>query len=217
MVTTYPGQQGQNVQYPQWLQVGMQQQPNVTQLQEWFRKADLNNNGLLSAEELQKCMLASGNEFTIGTCKLMLEAFDYNKSGTLNFQEFMALYNYLQRMKQAYTQYDRSGAGLNIEEALEAMGAHPGMHSEMSQLIPQMFSHYDKYGTGRLKMNSFLKLAFFSAKIMNNYEMGLKPVGVRDIGQQTTTAQQPQQKTGLLGFAGKFMDQLSHKPKTKNY
>jgi len=163
---------GQNMAYyPQWMQQTTYSAPQ-NQLQQWFQTADVNKDGSINLLELESALGYSGQHFSHGCCRAMMEMFDVDRNGQLNFQEFLALYNYILQMKQAYDQFNRGGNGLTLVDAQSAVGTHRslGSMSGISQLIPSLFPLFDKTGSGRLDMNGFLKMACYLGKIMTNYE-----------------------------------------------
>lgn len=60
----------------------------VFELEQAFSVYDLDCDGLITAEELQMTLINFGEEATLKQCKKMIEFFDCDGDGCINFQEF---------------------------------------------------------------------------------------------------------------------------------
>lgn len=57
------------------------------------------------------CTLGSWTAFNPETVRLMIGMFDRDRSGTINFQEFGALWKYVQDWQTTFKSYDRDNSG----------------------------------------------------------------------------------------------------------
>ena len=57
------------------------------------------------------CVSGSWTAFNPETVRLMIGMFDRDRSGTINFQEFGALWKYVQDWQTTFKSYDRDNSG----------------------------------------------------------------------------------------------------------
>ncbi|KAL3644726.1 putative calcium-binding protein cml25 [Castilleja foliolosa] len=60
-------------------------------LKDAFQVFDIDNNGAISAEELQNVLRSLGEECTMAECKKMISGVDTDGNGTINFDEFKVM------------------------------------------------------------------------------------------------------------------------------
>uniref|UniRef100_T1JL57 EF-hand domain-containing protein n=1 Tax=Strigamia maritima TaxID=126957 RepID=T1JL57_STRMM len=82
-----------------------------------FSRVDSDRSGAISANELQVA-LSNGTwtPFNPETVRLMIGMFDRNNSGTINFDEFAALWRYVSDWQGCFKGYDRDNSG-NIDRS----------------------------------------------------------------------------------------------------
>ncbi|XP_066292715.1 programmed cell death protein 6-like [Branchiostoma lanceolatum] len=81
----------------------------------WFQTVDQDRSGSINATELRQA-LVNGNwsHFNPETCRLLIGMFDQNKDGTINIQEFAALWKYINDWKGCFDRFDTDRSG-NID------------------------------------------------------------------------------------------------------
>ncbi|KAJ1642669.1 hypothetical protein LPJ64_005505 [Coemansia asiatica] len=128
------------------------QAPGVAndQLQYWFRAVDSDGSGQLDAQELQRALVnGDWSQFSIETVRLMIGMFDRDRSGTINFQEFIGLWSYINQWKDCFRAFDRDGSGTidrgELHQALNAFGFRVS-----PQVVNSLVSKYD-IQAGRVK------------------------------------------------------------------
>ncbi|CAL8097030.1 unnamed protein product [Calicophoron daubneyi] len=90
----------------------MQQPMAPDALRRIFQRADANGNGSIDANELQRALSNGINTpFNINTVRLMLSMFDRDYSGTIEFNEFCNLFNYVQRWRECFMRFDSDRSG----------------------------------------------------------------------------------------------------------
>jgi Ca2+-binding EF-hand superfamily protein len=72
-------------------------------LYQWFTKVD-GGKGRLAPAGLQTALKMSKLDFSLEVCLLLVKMFDSDKSGTIEFKEFMALYDYIIKMMTHFKQ-----------------------------------------------------------------------------------------------------------------
>lgn len=121
----YPGQQpggyGGQPGYP-GAPPGMD--PNVVS---WFRAVDQDNSGHINAVELSQALQnGSWSKFSEESCKMMINLFDHDHTGTINLQEFGQLFNFINQWIEVYRRFDKDNSGTISEHelmsALQQMG-----------------------------------------------------------------------------------------------
>jgi len=127
-------------------------------LQQIFQTVDRDRSGRISVDELQRA-LSNGtwNPFNPETCRLMIGMFDSNGDGAINFQEFSALWQYINDWTKCFRSFDRDGSG-NIDKnelinALTQFGYR--LSDAFYSLLVQKF---DRTHAGRIVFDDFIQL-----------------------------------------------------------
>ncbi|OLL23929.1 Programmed cell death protein 6 [Neolecta irregularis DAH-3] len=112
-----------------------------------FRAVDQDGSGSISEIELRRALVnGDWTEFHPATTRLMIKLFDKDMSGTINFQEFKSLWNYLKQWKELFVRFDKDGSGsIDIYEFSEALRAFGYRLSP--EFVNILFHNYDKRGT----------------------------------------------------------------------
>lgn len=63
----------------------------MANLKDAFSVYDIDGNGSISAEELQKVMRSLGDECSIAECRKMISGVDCDGDGMISFEEFKAM------------------------------------------------------------------------------------------------------------------------------
>merc|ERR1719204_2597118 len=125
------------------------------QVRGWFMAVDSDRSGQISATELQQA-LVNGNmsRFSEETCRMLISLFDNNYSGTIDINEFVALFNYIDQWRRMFQGFDRDGSGSidggEFTEALRQLGFNfsPGF-------VQNVLVKYDARGR-RLNLDHFI-------------------------------------------------------------
>ncbi|CEI98074.1 hypothetical protein RMCBS344292_12191 [Rhizopus microsporus] len=148
-------QQGYGAQAP----YGADQQ----QLWTWFKAVDTDGSGQLSADELQRALInGDWSPFNIETVRLMVNMFDSDNSGTINFNEFSGLWKYIEDWKKCFQAFDvdRSGSINETEmgNALRTFGFN--VSPKFINTLIQKFDRYatvNKTGKGDVTFDNFVQ------------------------------------------------------------
>ncbi|KAE8734508.1 putative calcium-binding protein CML30 [Hibiscus syriacus] len=70
-----------------------EEEPSLEELKEAFDVFDVNKDGFIDAQELQRvvCVLGLKEGLKIENCNKMINKFDVNSDGRIDFQEFVKL------------------------------------------------------------------------------------------------------------------------------
>ncbi|KAJ6500496.1 hypothetical protein C8R45DRAFT_71296 [Mycena sanguinolenta] len=97
--------------------------PHDAQLFQYFSAVDQDRSGSISVPELQSA-LVNGNwtRFDLDTVKMLMGIFDTDRSGTIDFKEFVGLWKYISDWQNVFRHFDRDGSGsIEGRELAEAM------------------------------------------------------------------------------------------------
>ncbi|KAF9187683.1 Alpha-1 3/1 6-mannosyltransferase alg-2 [Haplosporangium sp. Z 27] len=165
-----PGeQQYQQQQYQQYQSIVQQQHQQRQQhgrsgsiavqnsLKDWFDAVDTDHSGSLSCEELQRALMnGDWTPFNVETVRLMMNMFDRDNDGTISFNEFIGLWNYIEKWKACFQTYDLDGSG--TIDAMELHQALRGFGYNLSESIVSMIvTKYDVRGQGDISFDNFVQ------------------------------------------------------------
>jgi len=97
------------------------------QLWQWFTSVDFDQSGAITANELQQALVnGDWSPFDLDTVKLLMSIFDTDRSGTIGFNEFAGLWQYIREWQNVFRHFDtdRSGSieGPELSNALRQFG-----------------------------------------------------------------------------------------------
>jgi len=97
------------------------------QLWSWFTAVDFDHSGAISAMELQQALVnGDWSTFDLDTVKLLMSIFDTDRSGTIGFNEFVGLWQYIKDWQNIFRHFDsdHSGSieGSELTDALRQFG-----------------------------------------------------------------------------------------------
>ena len=141
-------------------------------VQEAFKRFDLNGDGSIDREELTQALGGSGQSFTQQEINAIFNAADVNKDGTVDYEEFICLmcpsaadivrkfrsqYVHIEDVRAAFKRFDRNGDGaLDKQELSSALKSCGQSFSDME--VNAIFSLGDADGDGEITMNEFVTL-----------------------------------------------------------
>ena len=145
---SYPGNQPGTMNTPG--------QPSVDPtIAQWFKAVDVDNNGEISATELQAALVNSDHShFREEACRMMIEMFDRKRSGSLNINEFSEAFKYINQWKATFEAIDRDRNGYiefnELTQALQQMG-----YRFTPAFVQNLLMKYD-HKTKRLTLDNFI-------------------------------------------------------------
>jgi Ca2+-binding EF-hand superfamily protein len=123
-----------------------------------FGQVDANRSGTISAEELQGA-LTNGNwkPFKLRVVHMMVDMFDQDKNGTINYEEFRQLWQFIQQWSQSFQSLDRDKSGLvNDQELAQALASFGYRFSPTFSGF--LVSVYDTEKKGGIEFDQFIHL-----------------------------------------------------------
>lgn len=152
-------------------------------LRNWFDAIDTDRSGTLNCVELSRALVCAdwtpfnGNQllslsldviprywiFTYSflldpgeTVRLMMNMFDRDNDGTISYDEFIGLWQYIERWKACFQAYDLDGSGtIDSPELLNALRAFGYNLSE--ETVALIVRKYDVRGKGDISFDNFVQ------------------------------------------------------------
>ncbi|XP_026394675.1 penta-EF hand domain-containing protein 2-like isoform X2 [Papaver somniferum] len=119
---------------------------NIANLREWFGVVDSNHTGNITAPQLQRAFSIGNLEFSISIVQQMIRMYDFDKNGTMSFEEFVALNKFLLKVQQAFADLERGRGYLGTDDAYES---------------------FDKNKSGKFRLDDFISLSIFLQSARN--------------------------------------------------
>jgi len=166
------GQPGQQQAYAQQQQPQRPPAPGVDQNFLWgvFQNVDKDRSGQISAVELTTA-LSNGTwqPFNPETVRLMIGMFDKDNSGTINFQEFLALWKYVTDWQTTFRGYDRDNSGsIDKNELRTALTSFGYRLSEKFYDI--LIRKFDRQGRGTVAFDDFVQCAVVLQTLTSSFQ-----------------------------------------------
>ncbi|KAK5644261.1 hypothetical protein RI129_008106 [Pyrocoelia pectoralis] len=131
--------------------------PNRDFLWDVFSRVDKDRSGYISAEELQ-IALSNGtwSPFNPETVRLMIGMFDKQNRGTVNFEDFGALWKYVTDWQNCFRSFDRDSSG-NIDKS-ELTNALTTFGYRLSPgVLDILMRKFDRHGRGTILFDDFIQ------------------------------------------------------------
>jgi len=91
-----------------------------TQLQEWFLSVDTDESGKISAKELRGALMnGDWTPFDMETVKMLMTIYDTERSGCLEYEEFVNLCKYIKHWQVVFDDFDKDTSGAIDNSELE--------------------------------------------------------------------------------------------------
>ena len=124
-------------------------------VQQWFSAVDSDRSGHINAQELQRA-LVNGNwsNFSEEACRMMIEMYDRDGSGTIDVNEFQQLFSSINQWRGTFQGFDTDKSGsidqAELTRALQQMG-----YTFSPMFVDRMVSKYDRR-TKKLTLDNFI-------------------------------------------------------------
>jgi len=135
-----------------------------------FQRVDKDRSGAISAIELGQA-LGNGTwtPFNPETVRLMIGMFDRDNSGTINFNEFMALWKYVTDWQNCFRSYDRDNSGSIDKNELKA--ALTGFGYRLSdRFYDILIRKFDRQGRGTVAFDDFVQCAVVLQTLTSSFQ-----------------------------------------------
>lgn len=122
-----------------------------------FQRVDKDRSGSITVDELQQA-LSNGTwtPFNPETVRLMIGMFDKRQSGTVNFEEFGALWKYVTDWQNCFRSFDRDNSGNIDRNELKTALANFGYRLN-DHIVDMLIRKYDRAGRGTIYFDDFIQ------------------------------------------------------------
>ncbi|CAA0827732.1 Unknown protein [Striga hermonthica] len=134
-------------------------------LREWFDRVDSQKTGSITANQLKSAFAAGNLQFPISVVQQIVRMYDFDRNGTMSFEEFVELNKFLLKVQQAFSGLERGRRFLVLDEAYEAL-----VNIGFSLDSPAFYTaceKFDQSGNGKLKLDDFISLCIFVQSARN--------------------------------------------------
>lgn len=143
------------VQMPTSAPVAAAPQPDPMAL---FAAVDTDRSGSISDIELSQALSTAGMTFARKTCRYLIGMHDRDRSGTIDQQEFVALWQYLQQWKTCFDTYDTDHGGSIDSNELSVALQQFGYANLGQQCFQSIMRAYDDDKSGAIGLDEFIQL-----------------------------------------------------------
>ncbi|KAF8013200.1 hypothetical protein BT93_I1161 [Corymbia citriodora subsp. variegata] len=132
---------------------------NKAILKEWFDRVDSDKTGSITALQLKRALAVGNLELSISVVEQMIRMYDFDRNGTMSFEEFVALNKFLLKVQQAFSDLERGRGYLVPDDVYEAL-----VKIGFSLDSPSFYSvceSFDQKKNGRFRLDDFMSLCIF--------------------------------------------------------
>lgn len=135
-------------------------QATPQQLRQWFDSMDTDGNGHLTAQELQTALAHGNLHFSLSSVAHIIRIHDRDNSGTISFEEFSKLHEFLTNVQRSFEYFDTNRRGsLGLDKIQQAL-SHAGYNLD-DRVLQTVFQRFDPSKSGHLQLTEFLALTLF--------------------------------------------------------
>ncbi|CAH3153922.1 unnamed protein product [Porites lobata] len=134
-----------------------------------FAKIDKDRNGRITADELQQALSnGSWTPFNPETVRLMIGMFDRDNSGTIEFNEFYALWQYVTDWQKTFRSYDTDNSGTIDRHELKTALTNFGYRLS-DKMYTMLITKFDKSGMGAILFDDFIQCCVVLQILTNSF------------------------------------------------
>ncbi|MCJ1313939.1 hypothetical protein MMC25_007619 [Agyrium rufum] len=122
-----------------------------------FKAVDKRGTGQLTEEELRAALVNGvSSSFDPHTVRMMIRMFDFNRNGTISFEEFCGLWGFLAAWRALFDRFDEDRSGsISFNEYSNALVSF-GYHLSPN-FVTMLYRAYDKQGTNQMSFDIFVQ------------------------------------------------------------
>ncbi|KAF5286416.1 hypothetical protein FQR65_LT12597 [Abscondita terminalis] len=122
-----------------------------------FSRIDRDRSGFITADELQIALSnGSWSPFNPETVRLMIGMFDRQNRGSINFEDFGALWRYVTDWQKCFRSFDRDNSG-NIDKHELANALRSFGYRLSDGLVGTLVRKFDRHGHGTILFDDFIQ------------------------------------------------------------
>jgi len=147
--------------------------PNADpQFWHWFSSVDTDRSGAITAPELERALVnGDWSPFDLDTVKLLMTLFDQDRNGTITFQEFVGLWNYVREWQNVFKMFDRDGSGAidqtELQRALQSFGFN--LNARLVDLVQKKYASAGRGGVQGISFDRFVRACVVIKQIHESY------------------------------------------------
>ncbi|XP_030522830.1 sorcin-like [Rhodamnia argentea] len=138
---------------------------NKAILKEWFERVDSDRTGSITAVQLKRALAVGNLELSISVVEQMIRMYDFDRNGTMSFEEFVALNKFLLKVQHAFSDLERGRGYLVPDDVYEGL-----VKIGFSLDSPSFYSvceSFDQKKNGRFRLDDFMSLCIFVQSTRN--------------------------------------------------
>ncbi|XP_058090650.1 uncharacterized protein LOC131237040 isoform X7 [Magnolia sinica] len=144
---------------------------NTETLREWFERVDSEKTSSITALQLKSAFAVGNLEFSLSVVQQMIRMYDFDRNGTMSFEEFVALNKFLMKVQNAFSALERGRGYLSPEDVYEAL-VKIGFSLD-SPAFYTVCESFDQNKKGRFRLDDFISLCIFvqsTRNIFNSFD-----------------------------------------------
>ncbi|XP_027356692.1 sorcin-like isoform X2 [Abrus precatorius] len=134
-------------------------------LREWFDRVDSEKNGSITALQLKTALAVGNLEFPLSVVEQMIRMYDFDRNGTMSFEEFVALNKFLLKVQHAFSDLERGRGFLVPDDVFEALVKIGFMLD--SPAFYSVCESFDRSKNGRFQLDIFISICIFLQSARN--------------------------------------------------
>ncbi|KAI4350222.1 hypothetical protein L6164_004695 [Bauhinia variegata] len=138
---------------------------NTTILREWFDRVDSDKTGSITALQLKSALAVGNLEFPLSVVQQMIRMYDFDRNGTMSFEEFVALNKFLAKVQHAFSDLER-GRGFIVPDDVYAALVKIDFMLD-SPAFYTVCESFDQSKNGRFRLVDFISLCIFLQSARN--------------------------------------------------
>ncbi|KAH7518269.1 hypothetical protein FEM48_Zijuj09G0153600 [Ziziphus jujuba var. spinosa] len=172
---------------------------NTAILREWFDRVDSEKIGSITASQLKSALSVGNLEFPLSIVQQMIRVYDFDRNGTMSFEEFVALNKFLLKVQQAFSDLERGRGYLVPDDVYKAL-VKIGFLLDTPAFLTACES-FDQKKNGRFRLDDFISLCIFlqsTRNLFNSFDTAKQGRVTLDLNQFVYCSKCPIHKDRIL-------------------
>ncbi|GAB2291636.1 hypothetical protein Dimus_025892 [Dionaea muscipula] len=128
-------------------------------LREWFDRVDSERAGNITAVQLKRVLAVGNLDFPLSVVEQMIRMYDFDRNGTMNFEEFLALNKFLLEVQEGFSDFERGRGYLVHDDVAKALLKFGFLLD--SPAFYTTCESFDQKKNGRFRLDDFISLCIF--------------------------------------------------------
>ncbi|XP_019417334.1 PREDICTED: sorcin-like isoform X1 [Lupinus angustifolius] len=139
---------------------------NKARLRGWFERVDSDKTGSITALQLKRALAVGNLEFPLSVVQQMIRMYDFDRNGTMSFEEFLALNNFLLKLQHTFSDLER-GRGFLLPDDVYEASVKIGFMLD-SPAFYSVCESFDQSKNGKFRLDDFISLCIFLQSARRN-------------------------------------------------